>query len=407
MRRTLFPIPIFLFLLIIPDHFLQAQNTPQEKALRDKAEKLARQVLLIDTHIDVPYRLKEKWEDISQRTQGGNFDYERAKLGGLKVPFFSIYVSSATEFVNANPLADSLIDLVENVAKLWPDKFALAHSTSDVLKLTKQGLIALCLGMENGAPINHDLSTLTHFYKRGIRYITLTHGKDNHISDSSYDSTRTWHGLSFFGRHVVTEMNRLGIMVDISHLSDDAFYEVMRITKAPVIASHSSCRVFTPGFERNLSDEMIRLIAQNGGAVMVNFGSSFLNGEYQKKESEIWNYLDAHKLQSGDPEAQRFIQEFTKRNPLPKVTVADAANHIDHIISLVGDDYVGFGSDFDGVGDTLPDGLKDVSQYTNLMYELLKKGYSDARIKKICGENLMRVWKEVELRSSTLQHQSP
>ncbi|MBL7961897.1 membrane dipeptidase, partial [bacterium] len=210
-----------------------------EESLRTKALEYAQELILIDTHVDTPYRLREIMEDISQRTAGGNFDYVRAKEGGLNAPFMSIYVPAEYERKGgAKLLADTLIDMVEKFTTDWPDKFTMAYSTSDVKKQFATKKISLCLGMENGSPIEHDLKNLRHFYDRGVRYITLAHSKDNHISDSSYDTSRTSHGLSAFGKDVVLEMNRLGIMVDVSHITDEAFYDVMDISKAPVIASH-------------------------------------------------------------------------------------------------------------------------------------------------------------------------
>jgi membrane dipeptidase len=261
--------------------------------------------------------------------------------------------------------------------------------------------------MENGSPIEHNLANVQYFYDRGIRYITLAHALHNHISDSSYDSTHVWNGLSFFGRKVVLEMNRVGIMVDVSHISDDAFYDVMNVTKAPVIASHSSCRFYTPGFERNMSDDMVKLLAKNGGVIQIAFGSSFISSDYREREDEarkeISAYFRSRNLKFSDPEAQEYIRKYQAEHAIPFATVSQVADHIDHVVKLVGVDYVGFGSDFEGVGPTLPVGLKDVSQYPNLVEELLKRGYSDQDIQKICGGNLLRVWTEVERKAKELQ----
>jgi membrane dipeptidase len=384
---------------------LVSQSTDEQ--LRAKARELAQRFLIVDTHVDIPYRLSAKWEDISRRTESGEFDYVRAREGGLNAPFMSIYVPSDRErggrFFGAKSLADSLIDMVESFVKNWPDKFAIAYTASDVSAHFTQGKISLPMGMENGSPIEGSLENLRHFYRRGIRYITLTHGRDNHICDSSYDTTRTWRGLSPFGKQVVAEMNRLGIMVDISHISDDAAKQVLALTRAPVIASHSSCRAFTPGWERNISDELIKLVAQNGGVVMIAFGRSFLSGEFQQREANVREYLTANKLSPDDPKAQEWIKTYWQTNPPPAITVVDVVNHIDHIVKLVGVDYVGFGSDFDGVSGSLPSDLKDVSQYPNIIYELLKRGYPERDIEKICGGNLLRVWSKVEQVARELQ----
>ncbi|MBI3949765.1 MAG: membrane dipeptidase [Acidobacteria bacterium] len=369
-----------------------------ETELREKAKRLAQQFIIVDTHIDVPYRLMKKMEDISVRTEEGNFDYPRAKEGGLNVPFMSIYVPAEYEGKGAKAYADKLIDMVEGFARNWPEKFAIVTSVADIKAPFAEGKISLAMGMENGAPIEGDLENLRHLYNRGIRYITLTHAKNNHISDSSYEQDRRWHGLSPFGEQVVAEMNRLGIMVDVSHVSDEAFYQVMEISKAPVIASHSSCRSFTPGWERNMSDEMIKLLASKGGVIHINFGSSFVNDEYRRKSESIQKHIDeylkANHLKRNDPAAQAYIKKYQEENPTGNIS--DVVAHIDHVARLVGVDHVGFGSDFDGVGDSLPYGLKDVSDYPNLIYELLKKGYSDEDIEKICSGNLLRLWSEVE-----------
>ena len=405
MRTFLFKLSILLTVTVFS---LSAQQVAQDKALAAKAQKLAQQFIIVDTHIDVPYRLKMKFEDISKLTSGGNFDYVRAKQGGLNAPFMSIYIPAEYEKTGGGKqLADTLIDMVVKFSKDCPKQFAVAKSVQDVTDQFKRGVISLCMGMENGTPIEHDLKNVQYFYDRGIRYITLAHALSNHISDSSYDTTHVWRGLSFFGRRLVAEMNRVGIMVDVSHVSDDAFYEVMNIAQAPAIASHSSCRVFTPGFERNMSDDMIKLIAKNGGVVQINFGSSFLREDYQKteagQEKEVRAYFKEHHLKFGDPEADAYLKQYRIDHPVTFADVTDVANHIDHVVKLVGVDFAGIGSDFDGVGDSLPTGLKDVSMYPNLIYELLKRGYSEKDIQKICGGNLLRVWSQVEQRAKELQ----
>lgn len=388
---------IFLsvLMLISVNSILIPQNNTDDE-LYKKAVELAHKFIIIDTHVDVPYRLQKKWEDISQKTSGGHFDFERAKLGGLDVPFMSIYIPAEYEKKGgAKKLADSLIDLVESFQTKFPHKFAVAVSTEDVQNQFKQGLISLPMGMENGSAIEGDLKNLRHFYKRGIRYITLTHSKNNHICDSSYDKTKKWRGLSPFGEKVVAEMNRLGIMVDISHVSDDTFYEVLKITKTPVIASHSSCRHFTPGFERNMSDKMIKALAKNGGVIQINFGSSFLLAEYRSKMKIARDYLDSKNIKGSSPEGEKYYAKYKKEKKVNLGTVKDIADHIDHVVKLVGINYVGIGSDFDGIDD-LPKGAEDVSTYPNLIYELLKRSYSDEDIQKICSGNILRVWKQVE-----------
>jgi membrane dipeptidase len=370
--------------------------------LETRAQDIALSSIIVDTHIDVPYRLEEEWTDVSEATAGGDFDYPRAVEGGLNVAFMSIYTPAELEREGKSfEMAEQLIDMVEGIVAAAPEKFAIALSPDDVEAQFEKGLISLPLGMENGSPIEGDLANVQHFYDRGIRYITLAHGLSNHISDSSYDDNRQWGGLSDFGVEVVREMNRLGIMVDVSHISDDAFYDVMEATQAPVIASHSSARHFTPGFERNMSDEMIAKLAENGGVIMINFGSSFLTAEanaWQEAYGEAWDtYAAGNGGEPTDEMRDRFRDQYTgEHGKFPYATLDETLDHFDHVVQLTSVENVGIGSDFDGVGDSLPIGLKDVSAYPNLVKGLLKRGYSEADIAKILGENLLRVWRDVE-----------
>src|SRR5690606_15491210 len=260
-------------------------------------------------------------------------DYERAKKGGLDAPFMSIYIPASyqnkPDFGKA--LADSLIDMVRQIATGLPDKFALALTPDDIERNAAAGKISLPMGMENGAPIGKSLANIKYFYDRGIRYITLTHSRDNQICDSSYDTKHTWNGLSPFGVEVVKEMNRVGIMVDISHVSDSAFYDVIAVSSAPVIASHSSCRHFTPGFERNMSDDMIRALARNGGVIQINFGATFVDSVARQNGEILDNVmadLKRRKLTSRDPEAQPIIAASGKTANELYSDVQRVADHI-------------------------------------------------------------------------------
>jgi membrane dipeptidase len=359
--------------------------------------------VIVDGHIDVPYRLHDQppaqRDDVGEATSSGDFDYPRAVAGGLDAPFFSIYTPAEDEALGqSRKVADELIDLVEDVVHAHPDRFTVARTAFEVRAAVGAGKIALLLGMENGSPIEGDLANLQHFFERGVRYVTLCHGKDNHICDSSYDTRHTHSGLSLFGRLVVKRMNELGILVDISHVSDDAFWQAIEITRAPVIASHSSLRYFVPGFERDMSDEMVRAVGKNGGVVMINFGSSFLtsaaNDYYTRRERALDELKTT--MKEGTPEFRAATLRWEMENPLPRATVKDVANHIDRVVKLAGVDHVGFGSDFDGVGDSLPTGLEDVSKYPNLIAELLRRGYSEGAIEKVCGGNALRVLEECE-----------
>jgi len=366
----------------------------------EKANDLANKIIIIDTHIDVPYRLESRYEDISIRTKHGHFDYPRAKEGGLDAAFMAVYIPAYFEKKGGGKYyADKLIDLVLKIVNEHPDKFSFADSVEDVQNNFKSGSISLLIGMENATPLEGNIKNVEYFYNRGIRYITLAHSESNHISDSSYDVKRIWNGLSPFGKEVIIEMNRLGMMVDVSHISDKAFYDIINISQVPVIASHSSCRHFTPGWERNMDDEMIKTLAQHGGVIMINFGTSFIDNEARIKNNILMNELKrilaSKNLSLYDPASLILAEEFLKENSTDDVPVSKVADHIDHIINLAGIGYVGLGSDFDGVF-TVPKGLEDVSKYPNLINELLKRGYTGDNIEKILSGNILRVWKEVE-----------
>lgn len=380
-------------------------NSSPEPDFAARARQIAESSIIIDTHVDVPFRLQERYEDVSVSAPGGNFDYPRAVDGGLNAPFMSIYTESRLEAEGGSrEMADRLLDLVDNIVTASPDKFAIARSPADIREHFANGIMSLPIGMENGSPIEGDLGALKHFYDRGVRYITLAHALSNHISDSSYDINRQWGGLSDFGVEVVKEMNRFGIMVDVSHLSDEAFWDVLEVTSAPVIASHSSARHFTPGWERNMSDEMITALAENGGVVHINFGSSFLTRAARDYDTPRW--AESRLWLAEDPERTmndlisdwlpRYVEE---HGPYPYATLDDVLDHFDHVVALVGVDHVGVGSDYDGVGDSLPEGLKDVSSYPNLIEGLLRRGYGEEDIRKILGENLLRVWEAAEARA--------
>ena len=371
-----------------------------DAALKKHAYELAHKFIITDGHIDVPWRLNDGYEDLSIRTETGDFDYIRAKEGGLDAPFMSIYVpSSYQETGGAKEKADSLIDLVHRIANDHPDKFEVAFSVADVNRIFGDGKIALPMGMENGAPILDDLNNVQYFYDRGIRYITLTHAKDNLICDSSYDTTGTWNGLSPFGREVVKEMNRVGIMVDISHVTDEVINQVMDMTDVPVIASHSSCRYFTPGWERNMGDAEIKRLKDNGGVIQINYGSSFVTQVSQDKRKANSEKIEAYAKENGlDENDETFIayaKKVNEENPM-YADITEVVDHIDRVVKLAGIDHVGIGSDYDGVGDSLPYGLKDVASYPNLIFHLLKRGYSEEDIEKICYKNIWRVWSVVE-----------
>ena len=388
---------IFLFLIL---------QSCSESKISVNADEIAQDSLILDSHIDVPYRLWSQHlegleiDDISGPTNG-DFDFIRARKGGLNVPFFSIYLPASTEEDGtSHKMANDLIDMIEDIVTLYPEKFLLIKSVDDLSSLTNKNIVGIALGMENGAPIEGDLSRVEYYYDRGIRYITLTHSKTNHISDSSYDENIQWHGLSEFGKTLIEEMNRVGIMIDISHVNDEAFYQAIELSQVPVIASHSSLRHFTPGFERNVDDAMLNKLAEKGGVLQINFGSSFISQRPRDYMDLMNNFLELKFGQSREGVSEEVInearKEFFSKNKYPYATLDEVLDHFDRVVNLVGVDHVGIGSDYDGVGDTLPIGLKDVSSYPSLIEGFLERGYSREDIDKILGGNLIRVWKEVE-----------
>jgi len=364
---------------------------------RSEADDLAHNLRIIDTHIDVPYRLEKHPEDVSVATKSGDFDYPRARQGGLNVAFMSIYIPAAVDRDGkGTALAERLIDGVRSLAFRAPYKFGLATCRADVVENDALNRVSLAMGMENGGPLASAADAPEHFYHRGIRYVTLAHSTWNALSDSSYDPDEHWQGLSPTGKEMVARLNRLGVMVDVSHISDKAFWQVLALTQVPVIASHSSARHFTPGFQRNLADDMIRALGANGGVVQINVGSGFLTrqardySDAMKQARE--SYLAERSLDPGSPEAADFNQRYRETHPYPYASIADVVDHIDHVVALAGIEHVGIGTDFDGVGDTLPVGLKSVADYPNLIQGLLGRGYDAKAIEAILGGNLMRVW---------------
>lgn len=373
------------------------------------AQRFAREAIIVDTHIDAPSELMKQWRDLGVDAPGVEFDYPRARQGGLDVAFMSIYTSPEDDAAGtARQKAHMQIDAVEALAARHPDRFALLRSPADIERLSQNRRVLLALGMENGAPIGDDLAQLEVFHRRGVRYITLAHSHSNRIADGSYSLDRPHGGLSPFGEQVVKQMNRLGIMVDVSHLSDDAVRDVLRVTKAPVIASHSGMRHFTPGFERNLSDALAKAIAKNGGVVQIVFGSGFIDARaaadttaYFRALAAFQRELEAARARGETPAKTlaQFDAEWDAAHPKPETRIEQVVAQIDHAVKLLGEDHVGIGSDFDGVGGALPVGLKSVADYPNLIEALRQRGYSDERLRKILGGNLLRVWREVEARA--------
>ena len=393
-------------LLLLMENVLAADNTTA-------ARQFAQDAVIVDTHIDAPSMLLEEWHDLGQSTPSREFDYPRARDGGLDVAFMSIYTSPEEDKAGtARQIANRQIDAVEAMVGRHPDKFALLTSPGDVERLRAGNHVLLALGMENGAPLGDDLAQLAHFHARGVRYITLAHSASNRISDSSYDRNRQWNGLSPFGRKVVAEMNRLGIMVDVSHLSDAAAMQALDLSSVPVIASHSGFRHFTPGFERNVSDELAKAIAAKGGVVQVTFGIGFVNRQAADNmqayfvASAALGERNAAARAAGKPieDEVAFDKEWQRTHPTPSTPIDAVLDQIDYAVKLIGIDHVGLGSDFDGVSGNLPEGLRNVADYPNLIAGLQARGYKDDELKKILGGNLLRVWTAVEAGSEQPKH---
>ena len=377
------------------------------------ARQLAQEALIVDTHIDSPTELVAEWQDLGELAPKREFDYPRAREGGLDVAFMSIYTSPDEDQAGtARQVAHLQIDAVEAMVGRHPDKFALLASPGDVERLRAGDHVLLALGMENGAPLGDDLAQLAQFHARGVRYITLAHSASNRISDSSYERHHQWQGLSPFGRKVVVEMNRLGIMVDVSHLSDAAVMQAVELSRVPVIASHSGMRHFTPGFERNLSDELARMIAAKGGVVQITFGIGFVNRQAADAmqahftASAALSARNAAALAAGKPveDQAAFDKEWQRTHPVPATSIDAVIDQIDYAVKLIGIDHVGLGSDFDGVSGNLPEGLRNVADYPNLVAGLQARGYQDDDLRKILGGNLLRVWSAVEAGSEQRKH---
>lgn len=372
---------------------------PAEPTLDERGAELAQRHLIVDTHIDFPIRLHFQPEVVGPMRSVGQFDHPRAVDGGLDVAFMAIFTpASAALDGTSKTLADSQLDALETIVAEAPDRFGIAACAADVEALRGAGRLALALGMENGSPLGPAAEHLDHFAARGISYVGLTHSASNEYSDSSYDTNEPWGGLSPLGVETVRALNERGIMIDLSHLTDAAAWQVLEHTEAPVVATHSSLRHFIPGFHRNIDDAMVEAVGAQGGVVHVNFGSDFVSADAQAWATARRAALDAA-FDTTEPDREArvaFDAEYRRAHPYPYATVDTVLDHIDRVVALAGIDHVGLGSDFDGVGDTLPTGLKDVSDFPNVVAGLLRRGHDEEAIAKILGGNLMRAWRAVE-----------
>ena len=376
-----------------------AQDAPisaRAKALHDRA-------IVIDSHDDTTQRLLfDKTFDITSRQKRGNIDIPRMRDGGLDGLFFSIWVPADVTGVKAVNTANALIASVHKTVAAHPGDLMLATTAAEVRQAAAEHKIAALMGMEGGHMINDDLGQLRKYAALGVRYLTLTHFKNNNWADSSTDKP-AHDGLTPFGKDVVRELNTLGMMVDISHVADKTFSDVLALTKAPVIASHSSCRAIA-NHPRNMTDDMLRALAKNGGVVMINYHVAFLSEEFrvasEKRSGDVVASNAAMATKCGGNEAcatlesERADHEAMRKGELPMVTWQKIIEHIDHAVKVAGADHVGLGSDFDGA--TMPFGMEDASKLPKITDALLKKGYSEADIEKILGGNILRVMEQVE-----------
>ena len=372
---------------------------------QDAAAKLAQDAIIVDTHIDAPGILMDKWADLGVEAKDREFDHPKSRAGGLDVAFMSIYTSPKQDADgSAWHVANQRIDGVEALVQRHPGKFAILASPKDAARLIEGGRVLLPMGMENGAPLGDKLQNVQFFFDRGVRYITLAHSGNNRLADSSYARTKQWNGLSPFGRDVVREMNRLGMIVDVSHLGDASAKEAIALSRVPVIASHSAFRHFTPDFERNISDDIAKAVAAKGGVIQIPFGTAFIDPASAADTQARFRAIDefdrnnaALKAQ-GQPPKDRvaFDKAWDAAHPVRASTLAQVLDQIDYGVKLLGIDHVGIGSDFDGVDGELPAELKTVTDFPHLVAGLQARGYNDADIRKILGGNLLRAWGAIE-----------
>ncbi|HEV3204230.1 MAG TPA: dipeptidase, partial [Gemmataceae bacterium] len=356
---------------------------------------------LVDGHNDLPYQFRQKGDssfqqvDIARPQPKLHTDIPRLRQGGVGAQFWSAYVSTRT-MKTGTSVKETLeqIDVIHRMVKQYPDTFAMAYSVEDILGIHKQGKIASLIGVEGGHSIDNSLGVLRMYYALGVRYMTLTHTESLDWADSATDKPKSG-GLSPFGEQVVLEMNRLGMLVDISHVSADTMKHVLRVTKAPLIASHSSAYSLAE-HPRNVPDDVLRLVAKNGGVIMVNFYSGFIVPEGARASQEMFRqYRELKDKYANETDLQAAFDQWRKQHPFPTGSVHTVVDHIEHIIKIAGVDHVGLGSDFDGIN-VVPKQLEDVSCYPNITQELLNRGYKKAEILKILGGNLLRTFREAE-----------
>lgn len=394
----------------------QTESKNPEEDLVQKALEIHDRVLTVDTHADTPLRMIQPGFDMSERHDpnetGSKVDYPRMKEGGLDAIFFAAFVAQDIRDDEGNSRAKELclqmIDSVVTSTERNADIVGLALNPDDAYALEKEGKRAIYVGIENGYPIGKDLSNVELYFNKGIRYITLVHSSNNDLADSATDPEGPEHGgISEFGAEVVKEMNRLGIMVDVSHGNDSVFYDAISLSKAPIIASHSNARAVTP-HDRNMTDEMLKLMAKNGGVVQLTMLADYLRtAPPDPVRDSAFAALRANMkppaemTQEERTALRKTFQELNEKYPSPPANVQHVADHIDHIVKVAGIDHVGIGCDFDGGGGI--EGIFDASEVMNITIELVKRGYTEEQIEKIWGGNLIRVFKEVQAVAKEMQ----
>ena len=389
---------------------LPALCSPPPEAISPKARALHFSAVVIDTHDDTTQRLLDPTFDLGVRHADGGIDIPRMREGGLNALFFSIWIPGTITGPKAVEQALTQIEAVRRQARLHPRDLVLATTAKDIRRAVARHKIAALMGIEGGHMINEALTTLDRFFELGVRYMTLTHSKNVTWADSSGEAP-AHNGLTDFGQKVVANMNRLGMIVDISHVSDKTFYDVLALSQAPVIASHSSCRALCAA-PRNMTDQMIKDLAATGGVIQINYYNGFLSQPFKNatlaQDSRIEKEIDAlikqhcgDDIACGDLEYLRLEREYMETGKLPRVDWMAIVDHIDHAVKLVGAEHVGLGSDFDGA--TMPFGMEDASHLPQITEALLKKGYSDRDIRNILGGNMLRVMQQVETVSERMR----
>lgn len=380
------------------------------ESLRARALRIQREAPLIDGHNDLPWEIRKQAGgdlgkmDFRTKLTSTQTDLPRLKAGGVGGVFFAAYLPySAFEHGMAARMTIEQIDLIHRMVEHAPNELEFARTADDVVRIRRKGKIAAMIGIEGGHAIENSLALLRQYYDLGARYMTLSHTDTTDWADAAGSTVRHG-GLAPFGEEVVREMNRLGMMVDISHVSDDAMRDALRVTEAPVIFSHSSARALAANEPRDVPDDILRLTRDNGGVVMVNFYSGYLlpvPADRRERENDVRKRLQ-QQFPNDEKTRRAAMRQWARDNPLPRGDIGTVADHIDHIVKVAGIEHVGIGSDFDGVG-TLPEGLDDVSCFPNLTEELLRRGYNERDVKKILGGNVLRVMREVEHVSKQLR----